>query len=142
MKLLLDTSAYSALMRGNKEVAHRVRSAEMLYFSSIVAGELLYGFRHGTRYLQNRTQLEAFLASPHVHFLPVTFTTSDRFGLVAADLHKRGTPLPANDIWIAAHTLESGADLLSFDAHFNSVAGLSLLLMTATNKSTAGKSNW
>ncbi len=132
MKLLLDTSAYSALMRGNREVAHRVRSAEALYFSSIVAGELLYGFRYGNRYLQNRNQLETFLASPHVHFLPVTLTTSDRFSLIATDLRKRGTPLPSNDIWIAAHALESGADLVSFDGHFNSIAGLSLLLMPAS----------
>ncbi len=133
MKLLLDTSAYSALMRGHKEVAHRVRSAESVYFSSIVAGELLYGFRHGTRFLQNRTQLEAFLASPFVHFLSVTFTTSDRFGLIAADLRKRGTPLPSNDIWIAAHALESGADLVSFDQHFNCIAGLSLIQMSPSS---------
>jgi predicted nucleic acid-binding protein len=130
VKLLLDTSVYSALMRGHEEVAHRVRSAERVYFSSIVAGELLYGFRHGTRFLQNRTQLETFLASPFVHFLPVTFTTSDRFGLIAADLRKRGAPLPSNDIWIAAHALESGADLVSFDQHFNCIAGLSLIPMS------------
>jgi len=132
VKLLLDTSAYSALMRGHEEVAHRVRSAEGVYFSSIVAGELLYGFRHGTRFLPNRTQLEMFLASSYVHFLPVTFTTADRFGLIAADLRKRGTPLPANDIWIAAHALESGADLVSFDQHFAYIAGLSLIQMMPT----------
>jgi tRNA(fMet)-specific endonuclease VapC len=130
MKLLLDTNAYSALMRGHEAVAHRVRSAEAVFFSSIVSGELLYGFRHGSRFLEYRTQLEAFLASPHVHFLPVTFITSDRFGLIAADLRKRGTPLPSNDIWIAAHALESGADLLSFDQHFNHIAGLSFMQMT------------
>lgn len=133
MKLLLDTNAYSAMMRGHEEVVRQVRSAEAVYFSSIVTGELLYGFRHGTRFLQNREQLEAFLASPHVHFLSVTFTTSDRFGLIAADLRKRGTPLPSNDIWIAAHALESGTDLLSFDQHFNHIAGLSFIQMpTAT----------
>ncbi|HMP72196.1 MAG TPA: type II toxin-antitoxin system VapC family toxin [Kiritimatiellia bacterium] len=129
MKLLLDTSAYSALMRGHSDVAARVRSAEGVYLSSIVAGELLYGFRHGTRYLQNRSQLESFIASPVVHFLPVSLTTADRFGIISANLRRQGTPLPSNDIWIAAHTLETGADLLSFDHHFTKVAGLSFIFM-------------
>ncbi len=130
MRLLLDTSAYSALMRGSEAVATRVRKAQSLLFSSIVAGELLYGFRNGSRYVENREQLEAFLANPYVTLMPVTLTTADRFGLIAAALRKNGTPIPANDIWVAAHALESGADLLSFDAHFDHVAGLSLIHLT------------
>lgn len=130
MKLLLDTNAYSAMLRGHTETAARIRAAEGVLISSIVAGELLYGFRHGARYQENRTQFEAFLAQPSVQFLPVTLVTSDRFSLIAADLRKRGTPIPSNDVWIAAHALETGADLVSFDRHFEKIAGLSFLLMT------------
>lgn len=129
MRILLDTNAYSALLRGHPQVAERVRSAERVLISSVVAGELLYGFRHGTRYAENRAQLEAFLASRFVDFLPVTFTTADRFGIIAASLRRRATPIPANDIWIAAHALETGADLLSFDAHFSVIDGLSFIPM-------------
>lgn len=130
MRLLLDTNVYSALMRGHEEVAARIRSAERILISSIVAGELLYGFRHGTRYQRNRSQFESFLTSPFVEFLPVTLTTADRFGIIAALLRRRAKPIPSNDIWIAAHALESGADLLSFDAHFAEIDGLSFIPMT------------
>lgn len=56
--------------------------------------------------------------------LPVTLVTADRFGRIAATLRRKGRPLPTNDIWIAAHAMESGADLLSFDGHFEHVEGL------------------
>ena len=124
MRLLLDTNAYAALFRGNEAVARRVRRAEEVLISAIVTGELLFGFRNGSRYEANARRLDDFLASPYVTFLPVTFITADRFARVAASLRRKGRPLPSNDIWIAAHAMESGADLLSFDQHFAQVDGL------------------
>ena len=124
MKLLLDTNAYAALFRGHPGVAARVRRAEQVLVSAIVAGELLFGFRNGSRYAVNAARLDDFLASPYVELLPVTFVTADRFGRIAAALRRKGRPLPTNDIWIAAHAMESGADLLSFDSHFGEVDGL------------------
>jgi tRNA(fMet)-specific endonuclease VapC len=59
-----------------------------------------------------------------VELLPVTRTTADRFGRIAAALRKAGTPIPTNDIWIAAHAFESGAELVTFDDHFAAVPGL------------------
>jgi tRNA(fMet)-specific endonuclease VapC len=50
--------------------------------------------------------------------------TADRFGRIAAALRRKGRPLPTNDIWIAAHAMESGAELLSFDQHFDAVDGI------------------
>ena len=76
MKVLLDTNAYSALMRGSVPASTVARRAERIYVSSIVAGELLYGFRNGARYSANRTQMESFLSNRFVEFLPVTFATS------------------------------------------------------------------
>ena len=124
MRLLLDTNAYTAFMRGSTKAAAAVRQAERVYLSSIVVGELLYGFRAGARYAESRSQLEAFLASRFVEFLPVTLTTADRFGLIAAALKQKGRPIPSNDIWIAAHALETGADLVSFDGDFVHIDGL------------------
>ncbi len=124
MRLSLDTNAYSALTRGHSEVAGRVRQAERILVSAIVAGELLYGFRHGTRFEENSKRLAAFLDNPDVSLVPVTITTADRFGRVSAALRRRGAPIPTNDIWIAAHAMETGADLLSSDAHFDNVDGL------------------
>ncbi len=95
--------------------------------SDVVAGELLYGFRNGTQYPENRRELDAFLTNRFVALLPVTVVTAHRFGLVAAALRRTATPIPSNDIWIAAHALETGADLIGFDDHFSHVDGLAFL---------------
>ena len=124
MRILLDTNAYSALLRGHDEVAHRVRRAEQVVFSTVVAGELLLGFRLGARLKKNMAELDAFLENPYVSVIPVTLTTADRFARIAAALRAKGTPIPTNDIWIAAHAMEAGAELLSFDAHFRTIDGL------------------
>ncbi|MEA2489141.1 MAG: tRNA(fMet)-specific endonuclease VapC, partial [Acidobacteriota bacterium] len=112
MRVLLDTNAYTALFRGHKGVAGTVRRAEQVLISTIVAGELLFGFRNGSRFETNKAELDDFLSSDYVALLPVTVVTADRFGRIAAALRRKGKPLPTNDIWIAAHAMESGADLL------------------------------
>ena len=124
MKVLLDTNVYVAWKRGHEGVARRIRAAESVLLSAVVAGELLYGFRHGGRYAKNRAELDAFLASSWVTVLPVTLDTADRFARIAADLRKKARPIPQNDVWIAAHAMESGGELLSFDRHFEAVSGL------------------
>lgn len=124
MKRLLDTNAYVALKRNHEDVARLVRESSELMFSMVVIGELLFGFRSGTRFDRNARELDALLSNDRVSVLPVTRTTADRFGRIAATLRKAGTPIPSNDIWIAAHTLESGGELVTFDRHFEAVPGL------------------
>lgn len=126
MRILLDTNAYSALRRGHPAVADRVRRARWLLLSVVVIGELHYGFRHGSRPEENLRDLEAFLDHPYVQTLPVTLTTADRFGRLAADLRRKGRPVPTNDLWIAAQALETGAELMTFDRHFQAIEGLAL----------------
>lgn len=129
MKVLLDTNAYTALKRGHPEASDRVRRSDGVLLSIIVVGELLFGFRNGSRYERNLRELEDFMASPYVAAVPVGFTTADRFGRIAAALRAGGTPIPTNDIWIAAHASESGAELLTFDHHFERVPGLAWRLL-------------
>jgi len=124
MRVLLDTNAYTALFRGDQAVAERVRRADHVLMSTVVVGELLFGFRNGSRYETNRRDLEEFIESAYVTLLPVTFITSDRFGRISSALRRKGRPIPTNDIWIAAHAMESGAELLSFDRHFEEVDGI------------------
>lgn len=128
MKVLLDTNAYVALRRGHEAVASLVRAAEKVIFSAIVTGELLHGFRNGTRVQDNTRDLARFLEQPAVQFVPVGWDTADRFGRIATSLRKQGTPIPTNDVWIAAHAMETGADLISFDRHFEQVQGLPWIL--------------
>ncbi len=126
MRALLDTNAYSALKRGHDGVASLVRRSDEILFSTVVAGELLYGFRNGTRFASNRRDLDAFLASPFVTLVPVSLTTADRFSRIVIGLRAKGKPIPTNDIWIAAQAMETGAELVSLDHHFEWVDGLAL----------------
>ena len=131
MRVLLDTNAYSALMRGDEAVAERVRRSERLYLSAIVVGELLYGFRCGNRYESNRQQLDEILASPYVDLLPIRRSTCERFAMVATHLRRKGRPIPGNDMWIAAHAMEAGAELFSYDSHFSAIDNLSFIQLEA-----------
>lgn len=124
MKRLLDTNAYVALKRDHAGVVGLVRDCSELVFSAVVVGELLFGFRNGARLDRNTRELDELLAQPRVRLVPVSRTTADRFGRIAAALRKAGKPIPSNDIWIAAHAFETGAELVSFDRHFESVDGL------------------
>ncbi len=122
--ILLDTNAYSALKRGHEDLSDRLRHAETVVMSAVVVGELLYGFRHGTRLATNERDLDDFLGRPNTRLAEVTRTTANRYGKIAASLRSKGTPIPSNDIWIAAHAQETGALLLSFDGHFEAIDGL------------------
>ena len=72
MKVLLDTNPYSALMRGDPTVADRVRKSGQVLMSAAVAGELLFGFRNGSRDASNVRELATFMQNPYVAFLPVS----------------------------------------------------------------------
>ena len=124
MKCLLDTNAYVAFVRGDKNVKATISHAEHVYLSTVALGELLFGFRHGTRFQENLDTLTAFAGRPRVSVVPVSRTTADRYSRIAVALRRKGKPIPSNDIWIAAHAMETGADLLSFDEHFAAIDGL------------------
>ena len=124
MRILLDSNAYSNLKRGHRRVAEIVRGAERILMPHVVIGELLYGFRNGSRPERNTRELHVFLDNPYVSIAAMSLTTADRYSRVATALRARGRPIPTNDIWIAAHTMETGADLVSFDRHFDHVEGL------------------
>ena len=124
MRILLDSNAYSHLKRGHPRAAEIVRASEEVLLSTVVIGELLSGFRRGARLDRNLRELQAFIDSPYVTVAPVSYTTADRYARIAAKLRARGRPIPSNDIWIAAHALETGADLLSADRHFADVDGV------------------
>ena len=121
MRTLLDSGAYSAFMSGNHRVREIVQDAEQVLMSAVVVGELLYGFRQGQRLDQNLSELRSFLDRPYVSFVPVGPVTADRYSRIMASLRARGRPIPTNDVWIAAHAMETGADLVSADSHFGHI---------------------
>ena len=124
MRILLDSNAYSHLKRGHRRLAEIVRGSEEILLSTVVIGELLYGFRRGSRLDRNLRELQAFVDSAYVTVVQVSFTTADRYARIAAALRAKGRPIPSNDIWIAAHAMETGAELVSADRHFGQIDGL------------------
>ena len=127
MRVLLDTSAYSKLERGNEQVSELVRRADEVLFSAIVVGELLVGFRRGHHFQLNVETLHSFLDAQHVRIANISMTTADRYSRIAAAQRAKGRPIPTNDMWIAAHAMETGADLVSADRHFEDVDGIALV---------------
>ena len=124
MKILLDSNAYSAFMRGSHQVRDLIQAAEEVLFSAVVVGEQLFGFRQGAHFEQNLAELRSFLERPYVSFVPVGPVTADRYSRVMTVLKAKGRPIPTNDVWIAAHAMETGADLVSSDGHFEHVDGI------------------
>ena len=101
-----------------------MRRSQEVVLSAVVIGELLYGYRYGSRLARNLRELDDFLANPHVTLVTVGRTTADRYSRIATALRAKGRPIPTNDIWIAAHAMETGAELISSDGHFKHVDGL------------------
>lgn len=125
-RLLLDTSAYCELLKGNPEVLDALANCETVFMSIFVLGELFAGFRGGSKGQLNREQLGSFLRKEPVRILDASSETAEVFGEIKDRLKRAGTPIPSNDVWIAAHAIETGAVLVTLDAHFQDVHGLRL----------------
>lgn len=125
MRILLDTSAYSAFMRGHEGVLDLVQRAERICVCPIVLGELFAGFRLGKRTTTNYDLLERFLDSPRVESLPIDDGTARRYSDIVEHLRRAGTPIPSNDLWIAASAMQHGLILVSTDTHFETVPQIS-----------------
>lgn len=124
MKLLLDTNAYVGFKRNITDLVDIIVNAQEILFSPVVLGELMFGFRNGNRFNQNMKDLNAFLDHAAVRIVQLNRITSDRYSRIAAYLKRLGTPIPSNDIWIAAQTMEHGAELITSDRHFERIEGL------------------
>jgi tRNA(fMet)-specific endonuclease VapC len=123
-RLLIDTSAYSRLLRGSREVLDTLTRAEVVNMSIFVLAELYAGFKGGSKESENRRLLEQFLARPTVQILPATRGTAEVFATIKHTLRRAGHPLPIHDVWIAAHAVETGSVLVTFDAHFRQIGDL------------------
>ena len=130
-RLLVDTNAYTALFAGNEGIADLISDSEAILLSAVVVGELLDGFLGGTREEENRHDLEQMRAKSRTVVVPITADTAEWFATVKQQLRRKGTPIPINDVWIAASALEHGATLVSLDRHFENVDGLLRRLVPA-----------
>ena len=124
--LVIDTNAYSGFMRGLPAAVKALRTAHEIQLPLIVLAELLAGFAAGTRARKNRDELAQFMTSPRVHLLKPDEKTAYHYADAFAALRGKGTPIPTNDLWIAALARQHRLPLLTFDTHFAAVPGLVL----------------
>ena len=125
-RVLVDTNIYSLAMRGEKDIVAALRRIDHLFISAVSLGELFAGFKAGGREADNRRELAVFLDSPRVEVLPVDYETADVYAEILVRLRSQGTPIPTNDIWIAAVAFQHGLKLFTRDRHFQQVPGLIL----------------
>ena len=118
----VDTSAYSHFQLGDRRVVELVDTAEWVGVPTVTLGELRTGFQQGRRAAENEAELRAFLGSPVVATLVVDEEVSRHYAAMVIDLRRAGTPLPTNDIWIAATAARAGALVLTYDRHFERIS--------------------
>ena len=124
MIALLDTNAYTAIMRRDEALLRGLENSQAILMASIVIGELEYGFRYGSRYAANRRQLDLVLSQPFVSFLTITRDTTHHYGQIMSALRAAGTKIPTNDAWIAALARENQAGLWTHDQHFDHIESI------------------
>ena len=117
-RLLLDTSAYSAFFRGDAQAKEAIQSADDIILNPVVIGELLSGFGQGRQRARNEKELAEFLAAPRVRVVAIDEETASRYAVILGGLWAAGTPIPTNDIWIAASAMQHGLEVLTADAHY------------------------
>lgn len=130
----LDTSAYSNFQRGHRDLVMVIDRAEWVGVPAVTMGELRTGFLLGSRRSRNEAELEEFLANPVVEVLDVDAEASRHYAEIVADLRRAGTPLPTNDIWIAATAARHGAAVLTCDDHFEHIARVGSMVFGAARR--------
>jgi predicted nucleic acid-binding protein len=125
----LDTSAYSHFQRGDEQVAALFDRAEWLGMPAITVGELRAGFLLGGRRERNETDLREFLSNAVVEELEVDAEVSRHYAEIFVELRRAGTPIPTNDIWIAATAAREGALVVTYDPHFGRIGRVGSLIL-------------
>jgi tRNA(fMet)-specific endonuclease VapC len=119
-RFVVDTSAVIAFRRGTTAAREAFLSAELLYLPTIALGELYYGAHNATNSERSIGELKELL--PAFAIVPVDGTTARCYGEIKSRLRKAGTPIPENDIWIAAIANQMSLPLLARDDHFKAIS--------------------
>lgn len=125
--MAVDTNRYRDFCSGVPEAVARFRSAERIFLPFVTLAELRAGFLYGTRSAQNESVLTQFLNRPRVSVLYPDEDTTRHYAQLFRQLRQQGTPIPTNDLWIAALVEQHGLLLYSRDGHFDSLPQLARL---------------
>lgn len=121
MRVALDTNRLTDLFQGDAELADRLGECDEVWIPLIVLAEIKAGFYGGTQQHRNEILLHSLLAKPTVGVLCPARETAEHYARVFVQLKRAGTPIPDNDLWIAALVLEHDLQLITRDLHFERV---------------------
>ena len=130
-RFMLDTNTASSLLKGQPNVVARVAATapELLCLSAVTEGEIRYGLARRPDARKLRATVDELLSA--IETLPWTSATARRYGTLRAELERRGRPLGALDLMIAAHAVEHDAVLATSDRGFRAVPALRIEDWTA-----------
>jgi tRNA(fMet)-specific endonuclease VapC len=118
VRVALDTNRLNDLLRGDTRLAKRRSACQEVRVPLIVLAEIKAGFYGGTQGHRNESLLQRFLAKPIVSVLLPGRETAEHYARIFVQLKRAGTPVPDNNLWIAALTLEHDLTLIARDRHF------------------------
>ena len=119
LRIAIDTNRYVDLCKGVAETVELLETATALVLPFVVLGELRAGFAHGRRQTDNERTLRRLLLKDGVEVLYPDEQTTHHYAAVFRQLRKQGTPIPTNDMWLAALVLQHNLALHARDRHFD-----------------------
>lgn len=115
MKLLFDTNIIIAFLKNEATVVDLFAKQDEINVSSITVGEMLYGALNSNQSEQNFDLYSRFFNYCNVY--KIDKNTSENYARIRFILKSKGTPIPENDIWIAATALEHSLSIVTRDKH-------------------------
>lgn len=125
LRVALDTNRLTDLLRGDARLAERLGVCDEVWIPLIVLAEIKAGFQGGTERQRNEALLQRLLAKATVDVLLPGRETAEHYARLFVQLRRAGTPVPDNDLWIAALALEHDLTLITRDRHFERIPRLS-----------------
>ncbi|HEY3356206.1 MAG TPA: type II toxin-antitoxin system VapC family toxin [Polyangia bacterium] len=119
MRIVIDTNRYVDFGHGVADVEQRLRTVDEILVPFVTLAALRAGFACGAHPERNERHLTAFLNSPRVEVVCADEATTHHYARLFAQLRRQGTPLPTNDLWIAALAVQHDAFLFARDRHFD-----------------------
>ena len=119
MRIAIDTNRYVDLCKGLDETVALLEEAESVLLPFVVLAELRAGFAHGRRQADNERTLRRFLQKDGVAVMFADDQTTHHYASVFRQLRAQGTPIPTNDMWLAALVLQHNLALHARDRHFD-----------------------
>ena len=121
----LDTNIVVPFLNGENSILANIRKMELIHIPVIVLGELYYGAKKSSRFRENIEKIKAFVSQCEIY--PVDETIVENYGEIKLILAKQGTPIPENDIWIAAIVKEFNLPIITRDKHFKHISALEVI---------------